>query len=82
MIEGIPIGQFSVISMLVGFILALLLMLFKGTIITRREADAMQRQIKHLTEANAELVTQLALLAEVGRTVEQLARGLQQEMDP
>ena len=40
--------------------------------------DALAKKDEHIAEQNV----QLGLLAEVGRTVEQLARGLQQEMKP
>lgn len=81
-LEGVPILQPGIVSLLVGFILALLLMLFKGTIVTRREADAKDKVIEKQWETIERQGEQIALLAEVGRTVEQLARGLQREMDP
>jgi hypothetical protein len=40
--------------------------------------DAAAKKDEHI----AEMAEHLRLLAEVGRTVEQLARGLQQEMKP
>ena len=78
--EFIPIGEGGIVGLLVTVLIGLVLMLFRGTIVTRREVDAKDEEIQFLRETNREQVEQLKLLAEVGKTVEQLARGLQQEM--
>lgn len=73
----------------VGLVLLFALALATGRLFTRRQYDEVVhdrdewRAESRLKDAQlAEKDTQLGHLAEVGKTVEQLARGLQQEMKP
>lgn len=53
MLEGIPAGLPNGIGV-VAVVLFVGVLLFRGTLVTRREADAKDRQIEALTAANAE----------------------------
>ena len=87
--DSIPLGVIAN-GVGVGALLVLLFwMLATGRLFTRRQYDdAMHIGNEWRTESRikdaqiAEKDEQIRLLAEVGKTVEQLARGLQQRMKP
>lgn len=86
MIEGIPIDLNGI--GVVGIAVLLMLAFIRGWAVTARElANVVRDRDEWRTESRlkdqqiAEKDVQLGHLAEVGRTVEQLVRGLQREMD-
>ena len=86
MIDGIPLNVLNGIGV-VGICVLILLALARGWLVTGRElANVVHDRDEWRTESRikdqqiAEQAAQLEHLAEVGRTVEQLARGLQREM--
>lgn len=61
MIEGIAIGELANGVGSVTVVLIVGLMIVRGTLVTRREADAMREEIQALRKANEEQGQQLTL---------------------
>ena len=70
--QDVPVGDLG----LGGLVLALIWMLFAGRIVTRREADAKDRQIDYLQRANDEKDRTIAAFKEVTATNNSLLQSV------